>query len=976
LGHTQLLVGDHFNGHWGRPRDRGMLGALLLRPRQPVPQDDVVDWVWPPDAGPRQRASTLDTYASRIRKFLKLMDRPPGLHGERGSYVIDIAREDVDVFEFRGLLDRAKRLNQQNGHAEARGILLSIVDGWSNPLADLDGDKARNWRRTITRSIWLPAQCELMSALSALGEFDDVLRVVDDLPDEYQTDLLVLQRKLEALHYLRRGREATEFFQKSYNQLIEDGDLIGGDALISFSDKLPDDTDVPVVHPPGPRVPRHIPHDVPGLVGRAELLDQLDATTSARAIVTLEGQPGVGKTALATRWAHRAAERFPDGQFWANLNGGNEGQPTRLDLVVDKFLTELGVGIDQIRTAVGRATKLRELLFDRRAVVILDNVASTKHVWPLLEALPCAVVVIGRRQLTGLQQLGARNLPVPPLRQPEAARWLADRIGPRAITEPGEVTTLVELCGGIALALHLVAEHMVRSPRVPLADFVDELRDPATLLELGDDTDNPTGSVGAALSTAYRALAPAQRRLFTLLGVHAGTDFSVAAAAAIAGQEERAVRHLLDDLVKAYLLTQPEARGRYRFHDLIGSFAALRVADDEERAAAEERMLNFYFHGAQAADAKIFGRLTKVPDIALLDHVLNMSFHDTTAALIWCTRERESINLAISIAGQNGFHDYATLLPQSIGEIFLRLGYVEDTMAGLNVAIETAESTGNLQVQADSHHNIGHALVRQCEFESARFHLTMAQRLYTEAGDQNGTTTARYNLAWLQVEQGEYQAGIDGLNEALSSFRELGDRGAVAKTLFRLANAYRRSGRPDEAVSRAQDGRWLAEEINDEVMQGDCLCELSAAYLEKGDWVSAKGYAERSLAITVRTRSLVQAAQASTVLAIAHREQGDPAAAMQHLRSAANLAKGQDRITEAAALRLLAEICFKQALHEEAINAASAALAIFEDTGDSRTDSARSLLNDATAALPIATPEQSHQTPNLTEPRIGSAPAH
>ena len=75
-------------------------------------------------------------------------------------------------------------------------------------------------------------------------------------------------------------------------------------------------------------VPRQLPAVAPHFTGReAELagLDSLldDAAGDGAAVVILAvgGMAGVGKTALAVRWAHRVADRFPDGQLYVNLQG-------------------------------------------------------------------------------------------------------------------------------------------------------------------------------------------------------------------------------------------------------------------------------------------------------------------------------------------------------------------------------------------------------------------------------------------------------------------------------------------------------------------------------------------------------------------------------------------------------------------------------------------------------------------------------
>ncbi|WP_059008064.1 ATP-binding protein [Streptomyces specialis] len=78
---------------------------------------------------------------------------------------------------------------------------------------------------------------------------------------------------------------------------------------------------------PPPPVPRgsDLPRDIAEFTGRHDELQRLIETAEAGrtpviTIHTVEGMPGVGKTALATRAAHLLTGRYPDGHRFVRLN--------------------------------------------------------------------------------------------------------------------------------------------------------------------------------------------------------------------------------------------------------------------------------------------------------------------------------------------------------------------------------------------------------------------------------------------------------------------------------------------------------------------------------------------------------------------------------------------------------------------------------------------------------------------------------
>src|SRR6202012_5989904 len=147
------------------------------------------------------------------------------------------------------------------------------------------------------------------------------------------------------------------------------------------------------------------------------------------------GTAGVGKTALAVRFAHEVAARFPDGQLYVNLRGaGPAGGPVPPDEGLRAFLGAFGLRADRLAADVpAQAALFRSILAGRRVLVILDNAQDEQQVRPLLPgSAGCLTMVTSRRQLTGLAAAdGARLLSLPVLSLAESLQLLAGRLGDR-----------------------------------------------------------------------------------------------------------------------------------------------------------------------------------------------------------------------------------------------------------------------------------------------------------------------------------------------------------------------------------------------------------------------------------------------------------------------------------------------------------------------------------------------------------------
>lgn len=274
-------------------------------------------------------------------------------------------------------------------------------------------------------------------------------------------------------------------------------------------------------HAKTPVVPRQLPLDGAGFTGREPQLAEL-SDVAGGTVVLLVGTAGVGKTALAVRWAHRAADRFPDGQLHADLRGYDPRRPVPPADALAGFLRALGVdGADVPRGVAERAALYRSLVAGRRLLVLLDNASGADQVRPLLPgAASCLAVVTSRDDLAGLVvREGAHRIRLDPLGRTEAARLLRALLGDRVDTEPAAAAALARRCAGLPLALRIAAEFAAGHDGLRLRDVVADLDGAASALDRLD-TGDPRSAVRAVFSWSHRHLAPPARRLFALLGLH------------------------------------------------------------------------------------------------------------------------------------------------------------------------------------------------------------------------------------------------------------------------------------------------------------------------------------------------------------------------------------------------------------------------------------------------------------------------
>ncbi|MCC8250214.1 AfsR/SARP family transcriptional regulator [Saccharothrix luteola] len=637
--------------------------------------------------------------------------------------------------------------------------------------------------------------------------------------------------------------------------------------------------------------------------------DRRGVPAAGPVVVALVGTPGVGKTALALRWAHRVADRFPDGQLYADLGGHGEGEPAPPRAVLGEFLRALGVHRDHVpESEAERSALCRSLLADRRVLLVLDNARSAEQVRPLLPGAPgCAVVVTSRAELAGLAARdGAHPIAVVPLSTDDGVALLRGVLGRRVDVEPAAAARLVDLCGGLPLALRVVAHRAVRRPSATLTALAAQLADETRRIDLLSPPDDPSAAVRAVFSWSYRALPPDVARVFRLLGVLPGSDFDAEAAGAATGSD---VRHELAVLASGHLVEEI-GLDRYRLHDLLRVYAA-ELADPDESAAAVTRVLDWYLDRAAAAVAAV---------------ATDAGPGDRDTAARWLEAEHRNLVAATRLAATSGLHEHAWRLPNALWRHWFTLGRLDDWTATHEVGLTSARVLGDIRAQAETLNALGVAHQTSQRHTDAVDAYEQALALWEELRDHAGAARTLTNIAVVHylagryrdaVEQGERvlalrlgeddafgeavahtalggfhlrlgdpARALDHAQRALTVFEKLANRFGVAAATLNLGHVHRQAGEPDRAATCYHDALIRFRELGDQRHEGEALCGLGSVHLARGGLSLARDHLDAALAVAAVAADPLLLGEVRYQLGLLRLATGEPELALRHFEHA------------------------------------------------------------------------------------------
>ncbi|NBM17268.1 AfsR/SARP family transcriptional regulator [Streptomyces sp. GC420] len=865
-------------------KPRAVLATLLMQSNTVVSTHTLIDELWSSEP-PRTATTTLQVYVSQLRKALlegadaaaeesgtvqPLLTRPPG-------YLMRVAPDELDLSVFESLRTEGRAAYDQREYGTASHLLGRALGLWTGPaLSGIPHGPALETSAIRLNELRAEVLEQRISADLRLGRHHELVGELMALAHDHPLRETLHCHLMVALYRSGRQSDALQVYHRARRSLVDELGVEPGPVLSRLLERiLASDPSLAWHGEPEPRlspvggsggraagepvggaaVPASssalggrggpdqgpvvwLPPTVADFTGREDQLaagEKLLAGDPAvpNKVLVVSGRAGAGKTALAVRLAHDAADRFPDGRVLVTLRdaGGRAVEPrTAMATLLRRLRGPLGAepgadgGTDPLPSS---EAELAELLHGhtegRRMLLVLDDAVSEAQVRPVLSAVPDSTVVLTSRQVLGALE-GVQHLTLDVLTVREAEELLMTCGGPRMREDPEAAGEIARLCGCLPLALRVAAAGIAARPHWTAAGLAQRLRDERTrlaALALGDL------DVRSSLLTAYHDVGEEARHAFRILGLASLPDFALWSASALLDADPAEAERLTEELVRAHLLEARRRPGRlapvrYGFHALLRSLSLEVLAREspQEGPAAVERLCRAFLALARHADAKLApGRDRLVQEEA--EPVAGISPDEVVgnAPLQWFQEESAGLSEAVRQAHAAGLWSLCCSLASAAAGYYEAGALWDEWESTHDLALDAARQAGDLHAEAVVLRSLGDLAWQRHQTSLSIDRYRLAWHLFTRHGDRAAAGRCLSAEADVLLGLGRVEQAERCYVRALSANRLDNDARGAADSLRGLALVALREGRHEEALGHltecesaarsAGDHRWL-----------------------------------------------------------------------------------------------------------------------------------------------------------------------
>ncbi|MET0937826.1 MAG: BTAD domain-containing putative transcriptional regulator [Gaiellaceae bacterium] len=206
----------------GSPKQRALLGLLVVHANEPVGRERLIEELWG-DAAPKTVNAVLGVYLSRLRRLLANGTGEQLLHTHAAGYVLRVPPDALDVQRFEALLEQGRRQMAGGEPERASPTLRDALALWRGPaLADLAFERFAQTEIARLEELRLTALETRIEADLALGRQDSLVAELETLVSSHPYREGLRAQLMLALYRSGRQAEALESYRGARRAFSEE----------------------------------------------------------------------------------------------------------------------------------------------------------------------------------------------------------------------------------------------------------------------------------------------------------------------------------------------------------------------------------------------------------------------------------------------------------------------------------------------------------------------------------------------------------------------------------------------------------------------------------------------------------------------------------------------------------------------------------------------------------------------------------